>query len=174
MGGFFVHNKGMTQKYTKELDQLAYRAIALGGIDRSAYETIGISDRTFYLWMAKHDSFRQSVEQAREFHLKASPDALRLALVAHIVTTLENGGDTVRINQRVCTRTVQRDRRNQVIFITELETFTETEEKRGLPKWIADKIMGNASNLNDAIAKVINAGYEVSEPARLNGHHTQN
>ena len=43
------------------------------------------------------------------------------------------------------------------------QTITEVEEFKGISKWVADKIIANASGLNEAIAKVINAGYDVTE-----------
>jgi hypothetical protein len=48
-------------------------------------------------------------------------------------------------------------------MVEENEIVTETEEFKGISKWIADKIIANASGLNEAINKVINAGYEVVE-----------
>ena len=153
------------RKYTPDYDVVAYRSIALCGIDRAAWESLGISDRCFYNWMSKHDSFREAVTKAREFHAKASPEALRLALITHIANTLEQGGEVIRTRQRVVTRTTQRDRRNQVLFVTETETITDTDETRGLPKWISDKIMANATGVGEAIAKLLNSGYEVYKVA---------
>lgn len=163
-------------RYEVGLDLVAYKAIALAGIDRAAWETLGISDSTFYKWMSRHESFRDAVARAKEFHRKSSPEALRLALIAYVVQTLENGGDRVRVQQTTFTRTTRRDRQNRIVFVDEVETTTEVQEYRGLPKWIADKIMGNASGINEAIAKVIAAGYDVSEPQLLlNGHsHPEN
>lgn len=150
-------------KYTPDHDLIAYRAIALGGTDSAAYQTMGIDQRTFYRWMSRHDSFREAVDRGREFNRKSSPDALRLALMGYIVKVLEDGGETITTNQRVMTRETRRNRENQVTGMTEIEVNTQTTEYRGLPKWIADKIMANASGLNEAIAKTINAGYEVVE-----------
>lgn len=153
------------RRYTPDYDVVAYRSIALCGIDRAAWESIGITERAFYKWMSEHDSFRESVTKAREFHAKASPEALRLALITHIANTLEAGGEVIHTRQRVVTRTTQRDRRNQILFVTETETVTETDESRGLPKWISDKIMANATGVGEAIAKLLNSGYEVYKVA---------
>ena len=167
------------RRYTPDYDVVAYRSIALCGIDRAAWESLGITDRCFYKWMGEHDSFREAVLKAREFHAKASPEALRLALITHIANTLEQGGEVIRTRQRVVTRTTQRDRRNQILFITETETITDTDETRGLPKWISDKIMANATGIGEAIAKLLNNGYEVykvtgDEQALLSGSKDNN
>ena len=155
------------KRYKTDYDVVAYRAIAIGGIDRAAYETIGVSDRCFYAWMSKHDSFRLAVERGREFHQKSSPEALKLALVSYIVSVLESGGERVVTRQRVTNRMVRRDRSDRIVFIDETEITTETEEFKGISKWIADKIIANASGLNEAINKVISAGYEVSDPGQF-------
>lgn len=152
------------KKYTQGCDAIAYRSIALTGTDRAAWESLGISDKTFYKWMARHDSFRSAVDRAREFHGRASPESLRLGIITYIANVLENGGEVVLTHQRVVKRTVQRDRHNQVILSIEEETETETSERKGIPKWIADKIMANASGLSEAIVKVLNSGrYEIIE-----------
>jgi hypothetical protein len=163
-GGFFCKNSGMKlRKYSQQYDVVAYRSIALGGVDSAAWQSLDISDRTFYKWCQIHPTFRSAVEKGRAFHQKASPDALRLALLSHIIDTLHNRGEAVRTETRVVQRTVQRDGRNRVILITESETVTEITENRGLPKWVADKVMANAPGLSEAIAKVLNAGYEIEE-----------
>lgn len=151
------------KRYKSDYDVVAYRAIAIGGIDRAAYETIGVSDRCFYAWMSKHDSFRLAVEKGREFNQKSSPEALKLALVSYIVSVLESGGERIVTRQRVTNRMVRRDRSDRIVFVDETEVITETEEFKGISKWIADKIIANASGLNEAINKVISAGYEVVE-----------
>lgn len=151
------------KRYKSDYDVVAYRAIAIGGIDRAAYESIGVSDRCFYAWMSKHDSFRLAVEKGREFHQRSSPEALKLALVSYIVSVLESGGERVVTRQRVTNRLVRRDHSDRIIMVEENEVITETEEFKGISKWIADKIIANASGLNEAINKVINAGYEVVE-----------
>lgn len=151
------------KRYKTDYDVVAYRAIAIGGIDRAAYETIGVSDRCFYAWMSKHDSFRLAVEKGREFNQKSSPEALKLALVSYIVSVLESGGERIVTRQRVTNRMVRRDRSDRIVFVDETEVITETEEFKGISKWIADKIIANASGLNEAINKVISAGYEVVE-----------
>lgn len=162
-------------KYQSGLDLIAYRSIAIAGIDRAAYETIGISYSTFYKWMGRHESFRDAIEKARAFHQKSSPDALKLALIAYVIQCLENGGDRLVVRQQTFTRLTRRDRQNRIVYIDETEVTTEAEEQRGLPKWVADKIMSNASGVNEAIAKVLAAGYEVSEPLILNGNsHSEN
>jgi hypothetical protein len=153
-----------TKKYTQDYDAIAYRAIALGGTDKAAWESLGVIEKTFYNWMGKHTSFRVAVEAAREFHQACAPDALRLALLSHIVETLKNKGEVITTQTRTVQRTVQRDGRNQVIFVAEVETSTEVSEVRGIPRWIADKVMANAPALGEAIAKVIGAGYDVAEP----------
>lgn len=151
------------KRYKTDYDVVAYRAIAISGIDRAAYETIGVSNKCFYAWMAKYDSFRLAIEKGREFHQKSSPEALKLALVSYIVSVLESGGERVVTRQRVTNRMVRRDRSDRIVFIDETETITEVEEFKGISKWIADKIIANASGLNEAINKVISAGYEVIE-----------
>ena len=175
-------------KYTQSCDAIAYRSIALTGSDQSAWESLGITNKTFYKWMARHDTFRTAVERAKDFHSRASPEALRLGIITYIANVLEAGGEVVMTHQRVTKRTVQRDRHNQVMFSVDEETSTETTEKKGIPKWIADKIMANASGLSEAITKVISSGrYEVVEidkalPAgdddesetRTNGHRSEN
>lgn len=148
-------------RYSTDYDLLAYRAIALSGLDRAAYETIGIPERTFYLWLSKHESFKESVLKAREFNRRTSPEALRLALVNHIAAILENGGESVRTTTRTTTRTIQRDRHNRLINTIDTETLVETTEFKGIPKWVSDKVMGNASNLTEAIRKVLASGYDV-------------
>lgn len=156
-------------RYNAVFDGVAYRHIAIAGIDRAAYESIGISNTTFYKWMAKHPSFRDAVERAKEFHRKASPEALKLGLVSYIVKCLESGSEEITVSQRIVERTVVRDRHNRILSVTETEREILSTECRGLPKWVADKIMGNASGLNEAVQKVIGAGYEIIDPSEAAG-----
>lgn len=148
-------------RYKKDYDLIASRVIRLGGGDRGASESIGITDTTFYNWMGKHKSFRESVLKAREFCQKSSPEALRIALLEYVIRILDQGGEAVRSTSRTVTRTVQRDSSNRVQFVTDTESETESIDYKGIPKWIADKIMANSPGLNEAINRLLNSEYDV-------------
>lgn len=151
-------------RYKKEYDLIASRAIRLGGGDRGAFESVGCTETAFYNWMGKHKSFREAVLKAREFCQRSSPRALRISLLEYILKVLENGGEVITTQSRTTTRQIQRDRNNQIQMVIDIETEVESTDRKGIPKWIADKIMANSPGLNEAINKLLSAEYDVIEP----------
>lgn len=151
-------------KYLPEYDQIAYRIIALSGKNAAACQSLGVSSRVFCIWLKSRESFRIAVEQGHEFYDRASAEVRRIALLNYISEILENRGEIVRTTRTAVVRQVWRDRHNQVTSVLDTETTIETVQHKGIPKWVADKIMTNASGLNEAIVTVIAAGLEVYHP----------
>lgn len=57
---------GRKSKYTKEVVEKICKIIAEGGIDKAAYEAVGITYDTFYKWVAEKTEFAEAVKKARE------------------------------------------------------------------------------------------------------------
>jgi hypothetical protein len=149
--------------YSSDLDDQVYRIISLCGTDDAAIAFLGVTYSTYRNWIKRHETFREAIESAKEFHRKIAPDALRIGLLGYIEKVVREGGETIITREVKRTRTVQRDGRNRIIMAIEVEEETETRVKKGIPSWIANKVVANVPTLNDALAKVLNSGLEVLE-----------
>lgn len=156
--------KNGAKKYHEGYDRLAYEAIAASGLEGNAIQSLGIDPTTFYRWIKNHESFKDAVERGKSFYLQATPDAQKLQLLQYIVETLANRGHVVTYRTKTITRFVRLNRRKEVLYSDEVETVTEHRELRPIQKWVADKVMPNASDLEAAILKVVNVGLRVSDP----------
>lgn len=112
--------------------------------------------------MGRYPDFESSVIEARAFHAKSSPEALKLRLLAYVINILENG---CVVETKTTTRIIFRDRNNQPISFQDVEVVEQ--KQLPLPKWIADKILPNAATLESAIKTVLQAGFDVSDPSNL-------
>jgi hypothetical protein len=150
-------------KYSPDCDVVVYKAIALTGQYSDGWNALGISEPTGRNWLFKYPSFKQAVDKAVAFYNASSPEALKLGVLAHLVSALQPTRSVTEVT-RTTNRQIHRNGQNQIILEIETEETKEHTKNLPLQKWEADKILANARGLDEAIALVIAAGYQVSEP----------
>ena len=56
---------GRKSLYSEQIVDEITKIIAIGASDKTAYEYVGISERTFYRWMEEKKQFGQAISRAR-------------------------------------------------------------------------------------------------------------
>lgn len=146
--------------YTEEIKDTIVSVIASEGTDQAGFEAGGISKATFYAWIKSNPDFQDAIHGARKEFKQTCDSRLKRLARGRLREYLEQGQIITREKTEV---EEHRNEHNQV-FLTINRTGIHTE-RRATPAWVINKILASpVGDLNQAIAMVQSAGFQVIDP----------
>ena len=154
-------------KYSQELAQTIYDAIALGGGDESGWVAGNIGQTTFYKWFKDNREFRELIGRARKAAQKNAPARVKKLATDRVTEALENG-QTIRWTTKK-TRKIEhfapakeKGESDKLVWYQVESTEEEHIEERPTPQWAIDRVLPKPiENVNDAIALIERYGLKV-------------